>query len=190
MYYRVINAEACIYDSEQADDEDEDEKTGEGKEQNSADGESEADEHRASVANESKVRESFVYVAARHFSSRALSSMVGVSVSHNAQHGLQGIVCAEVTHIAKHPNADRLKVCQLDAGSTSIQVKQPAHLSLAVMQAACSSGGEGRGVSSHAGGHQCPECHGRDADGSGGEDRDQTHVPSPMCRHHWFGLVF
>ena len=81
MYYRVINAEACIYDSEQADDEDEDEneKTGEGKEQNSADGESEADEHRASVANESKVRECCVYVAARHFSSRA--SLYGWSVS-------------------------------------------------------------------------------------------------------------
>ena len=72
MYYRVINAEARIFDSEQADDEDEDEKTGEGKEQNSADGESEADEHGASVANESKVRESCVYVAARHFSSRTL----------------------------------------------------------------------------------------------------------------------
>ena len=48
--------------------------------------------------------------------------MVGVSASDNVQHGLQGIVCAEVTHIAKHPNADRLKVCQLNAGSTSIQV--------------------------------------------------------------------
>ena len=79
MYCRVINAEACISDSEQADDEDKDDKTGEGKEQNSADGESEADEHRASVANESKVRGSCMYVAARHFCSRAL--IYGWSVS-------------------------------------------------------------------------------------------------------------
>ena len=81
MYYRAINAEACIPDSEQADDEDEDENTEEGKEQNPADGESEADEHGASVASESKVRGTCVFVAASYFSSRAFIYGWSVSLS-------------------------------------------------------------------------------------------------------------
>ena len=137
-------AEARIFDSEQADaeDEDKDEKTEEEKQQVTADLESEADEHEASVLNQSKVRGYCVHVGTFYFPYSAL--MCGWVLNfHSVQHGLQGIVCAEVTHIAKHPNADRLKVCQLNAGSISTQVNRPAHLSLAVMQAACTSGGEG-----------------------------------------------
>ena len=34
----------------------------------------------------------------------------------------QGIVCAEIARVSRHPNADRLKICQLNVGSKSVQV--------------------------------------------------------------------
>ena len=76
-----MNAEACISDSEQAGDEDEDEETEEGKEQVSADGESKADEHEASAANQPKVRGSCVLAGTFNIPSSALMCDRSVSVS-------------------------------------------------------------------------------------------------------------
>ena len=32
------------------------------------------------------------------------------------------IICAEITKVSKHPNADRLRVCQVDTGEETVQV--------------------------------------------------------------------
>ena len=62
MNRRAMDPEACTSDSEQAGDEDEDEKTEEDEEQSSADRESKADKHEIAAVNQSKVRESRMHV--------------------------------------------------------------------------------------------------------------------------------
>ena len=46
-------------------------------------------------------------------------TMIGHEVEHIEPHGrgLDGVIVAEVLEVAKHPNADRLRLCQVSDGT-------------------------------------------------------------------------
>ena len=93
------------------------------------------------------------------------------------------IICAEITKVSKHPNADRLRVCQVHTGEETVQVWCFSWFSCDVFQYSCRIPG---GVCACAGGHQRTQRQGGAEGGARGEllKGRQLQRRPVHCREH------